>query len=270
MTFAKRPLCSPTLLGQRSGNAPQPDKTFWAKDSSGQGLPPIHTCLWLIPGDVISSCPLKENEKSGVLPVYHTAYLFCLHFYFILNYSWFIALRFGWTAQWLSYTHVQFSSIAQSCPPLCYPMGCSTPGLPVYHQLPEFTQTHVHWVGDAIQPSHPLLTPSSPALNLSQHQSLFKWVSSLHQVAKVLEFQLQYQSFQWSPLGWTGWISLLSKGLSRVFSQLKSISSLVVSFLYSPTLISIHDYWKNHSLDLTDLWWQSNVSAFKYTCVCIL
>ena len=80
---------------------------------------------------------------------------------------------------------------------LCDPMDCSTPGLPVHHQLPEFTQTHVHWVSDAIQPSHPLSTPSSPALNLSQHQGLFKWVSSLHQVAKVLEFQLQHQSFQW-------------------------------------------------------------------------
>ena len=70
-------------------------------------------------------------------------------------------------------------------------------GLPVHHQLPEFTQTHVHWVSDAIQPSHPLLSPSPPAFNLSQHQGLFKWVRSLHQVVKVLEFQLQHQSFQW-------------------------------------------------------------------------
>ena len=73
---------------------------------------------------------------------------------------------------------------------LCSPMDCSTPGLPVHHQLPQFTQTHVHWVSDAIQPSHPLSSPSSPAFNLSQHQGLFKWVSSLRQVAKVLEFQL--------------------------------------------------------------------------------
>ena len=92
---------------------------------------------------------------------------------------------------------VQFSSVAQSCPTLCDPMDCSRPGLPVHHQLLEFTQTHVHWVGDAIQPSHPLSSPSPPAPNLSQHQCLFKWVSSLHQVAKVLEFQLQYQSLQW-------------------------------------------------------------------------
>ena len=94
---------------------------------------------------------------------------------------------------------VQFSSVAQSCPTLCDPINCSMPGLPVHHQLPESTQTHVHWVGDAIQPSHPLSSPSPPALNLSQHQGLFKWVSSSHQVAKVLEFQLQHQFFQRTP-----------------------------------------------------------------------
>ena len=92
---------------------------------------------------------------------------------------------------------VQFSSVAQSCLTLCDPMNHSTPGLPVHHQLPESTQPHVHRVDDAIQPFHPLPSPSPPALNLSQHQGLFKWVSSLHQVAKVLEFQLQHQSFQW-------------------------------------------------------------------------
>ena len=91
-----------------------------------------------------------------------------------------------------------FSSVAHSCPTLCDPMNHSTPGLPVHHQLPEFTQTHVHWVGDAIQPSHPLLSPSLSTFNPSQHQGLFKWVSSSHQVAKVLEFQLQHQSFQWT------------------------------------------------------------------------
>ena len=103
-------------------------------------------------------------------------------------------------------------------------MDCSMLGLPVHHQLPKPTQTHVHWVGDAIQPSHPLSAPSPPALNLSQHQGLFQWVSSSHQVAKVLEFQLQHQFFQmntqdWSPLGWTGWIPLQSRGLARVFSN---------------------------------------------------
>ena len=92
---------------------------------------------------------------------------------------------------------VQFSSVALLCPTLCDPMNRSTPGLPVHHQLPEFAQTHVHWVGDAIQPSHPLSSPSPPAPNPSQHRGLFQWVNSSHQVAKVLEFQLQHQSFQW-------------------------------------------------------------------------
>ena len=86
-------------------------------------------------------------------------------------------------------TSIQFSSVAQSCPTLCNPMNHSTPGLPVHHRLPEFTQTHVHPVGDAIQPSHPLSSPS-PAPNPSQHQSLFQRVNSSHEVAKVLEFQL--------------------------------------------------------------------------------
>ena len=93
---------------------------------------------------------------------------------------------------------LQFSSVQSlSCVQLCNPRDCSMPGLPVHHQLPEFTQTHVHWVGDTIQPYHPLPSPSPPAFNLFQHQGLFQWVSSSHQVAKVLEFQLQYQSFQW-------------------------------------------------------------------------
>ena len=92
------------------------------------------------------------------------------------------------------YISQSVSSVAQSCPTLCNPMDCSTPGFPIHHQLPELTQTHVHWAGDAIQQSHSLSSPS-PALNLSQHQGLFQWVSSSHEVAKVLEFQLQHQSF---------------------------------------------------------------------------
>ena len=94
------------------------------------------------------------------------------------------------------YINLQFSSVTQSCSTLCDPMDCSTPGLPVHHQLQEFTQTHVHWVGDAVQPSHPLSSPSPPTFNLSQHQGLFKWISSSHQVAKVLEFHLHHQSFR--------------------------------------------------------------------------
>ena len=121
----------------------------------------------------------------------------------------------------LVFVEVQFSSVPQSCPTLWDPMDCSTPDFPVHHQLSELAQTHVHWIGNAIQPSNPLSSPS-PSLKLSQHQGLFQWVSSLHQVAKVLELQLQHQSFQiqdWFPLGWTSWISLQSKGLSRVFSN---------------------------------------------------
>ena len=94
---------------------------------------------------------------------------------------------------------LQFSSVTQSCPTLCNPMNHSRPGLPVHHQLPEFTQNHVHWVGDASQPSHPLSSLSPLAPNPSQNQSLFQWVNSSHQVVKVLEFQLQHQSFQWTP-----------------------------------------------------------------------
>ena len=93
----------------------------------------------------------------------------------------------------------QFSSVAQSCQTLCDPMTLSTPGLPVHHQYPEFTQTHVHRLSDAIQPSHLLSSPSLPVPNPSQHQGLFQWVNSLHEVDKLLEFQLQYQSFQWTP-----------------------------------------------------------------------
>ena len=96
-----------------------------------------------------------------------------------------------------SYGFSSCSSVAQSCPTLCNPMDCSTPGFPVPHHLPELAQTHVHWVGDAIQPSCPLLTPSAPALYVSQHQGLFQWDRSSHQAAKVLELQLQHQSIQW-------------------------------------------------------------------------
>ena len=90
-----------------------------------------------------------------------------------------------------------FSSVAQLCLTLCDPMDCSMPGFPVHHQLLELAQTRVHWASDAMQPSHPLLSPSPPAFNVSPNQGLFQWVSSSNQVAKVLEFQLQHLSFQW-------------------------------------------------------------------------
>ena len=99
----------------------------------------------------------------------------------------------------LNQRSVQYSSVAQSCPTLSSPMNRSTPGLPVHHQLPEFTHTHIHQVSDAIQPSHPLSSPLPLAPNPSQHQSLFQWVSSSHEVAEELDFQLQHPSFQWTP-----------------------------------------------------------------------
>ena len=125
----------------------------------------------------------------------------------------------------MSNCYSKCSSVTHSCPTLCNLMNHSMPGLPVHHQHPEFTQTHVHWVSDAIQPSHPLSSLSPPALNLSQHQGLFKWVST----STKLKFQsfgvsastsvLPMNAQDWSSLGWTGWISLQSKGLSRVFSN---------------------------------------------------
>ena len=134
-------------------------------------------------------------------------------------------------------------------------MNRRAPGLPVHHKFPEFTQTHAHLVGDAIQPSHPLSSPSPPIFYHSQHQGLFQWVNSSHEVAKVLEFQLQHQSFQW-----THRTDRLQDGLvgspcssrdsqeSSPTTQLKSINFSVLSFLHSPTLTSIHDHWKNVAL----------------------
>ena len=134
---------------------------------------------------------------------------------------------------------VQFSSVTQSCPTLCNPMNCSTPGLPVHHQFPEFTQTHVHQVGDAIQPSHLLSSLSPPAPNPFQHQSPFQWVNASHEsigvsaLALVLPKNTQDWSplewtdllkntQDWSPLEWTGWISLQSKRLSIIGYQILS------------------------------------------------
>ena len=129
------------------------------------------------------------------------------------------------TALYQETYNVHFSSVAQSCLTLCNPMDCSTPGFPVRCWLQELAQTHVHWVGDAIQPSHPLLSPSSPAFNLTQHQCLFQWVSSSHQVAKSIRVSasasvLLMNTQDWSPLGCTDSVSLQSKGLSRVFSNI--------------------------------------------------
>ena len=147
-------------------------------------------------------------------------------------------------------------SVTQSCLILCDPMDCSTPGCPVLHYLPQIAQTHVHWVNDAVQPSHPLSSPSPPALSLSQYQGLFQWVHSSHQVAKVLELMFSasvppINIQKWFPLGWTDWISLQPKRFWRIFSSttIKSLNSLVLGLPYGPTLTSVHDYWKNHSFD---------------------
>ena len=152
--------------------------------------------------------------------------------------------------------HHQFSSVTQLCSTLWDPMDCSTPGLPVHHQLLEFTQTHVHWVSDAIQPSHPPLSPSPPTFNLSQQQAFFQWITSSHRVARGLVFPLHHQSFQWIFK-----TDFLQDGLvgspcsprdsqeSSPTLQFKCINSSVLSFLHSPTFTSIHDHWKNHSLD---------------------
>ena len=136
-------------------------------------------CLKMAPAWMLESCVLVMWDLLSIYPLIHKME----------------TLAFSCRAH---RTVVQFILVAQSCPTLWDPMNCSMAGLPVHHQLPESTQTHVHSVGDAIQPSHPLLSPS-PALILSQNQGLFKWVSSSHQVAKVLEFQHQHQSFQWTP-----------------------------------------------------------------------
>ena len=134
--------------------------------------------------------PVLRASSSGVLEI---SWL-----YFI--YWWTLALSVlgNSSLTWqTSFASIQYSSVAQSCLTLCDPTHCKTPGLPVHHQLLELAQTHVLWVGDAIQPSHPLSSPSPPAFNLSQHQGLLKWVSSSYQMAKVLQFHLQHQSFQW-------------------------------------------------------------------------
>ena len=150
---------------------------------------------------------------------------------------------------------LQFSSVAQSCPTLCDSMNRSTPSLPVHHQLLELTHTHIHQVSDAIQSSHPLSSPS-PAPNSSQHQSLFQWVNSSHEVAKVQKFQLQHHSLQRNPRADRLQNGLVGSPCSPRDSQessptphFKSIHSSALSLLHSPTLTSIHDHRKNHSLD---------------------
>ena len=155
---------------------------------------------------------------------------------------------------------IQFSSVAQSCLTLCYPMDCSTPGLTVHHQLLEFIQTHIHWVGDAIQPSHPVVSffshlqsfPASGSFQMSQFLASGGQSIGVSASASVLPMNIQ----GWFPLGLTGLISLQSRGLSRVFSNTTVQKKRKLSFLYSPTFTYIHDYWKNHACTkITIKWW---------------
>ena len=152
----------------------------------------------------------------------------------------------------MSMHSVQFSHSVMS--KYCDPMDCSTPGFPVCHQLLELAQTHVHRVGDAIQPSHLLLSPFLlpsifPSIRVQMNQFFTSGGQSIEASASASVLPMNIQD--WFPLGWTGWISLLFKRLSRVFSkpQFKSISSSALSHLYGPTLTSIRDYWKNHRFD---------------------
>ena len=146
------------------------------------------------------------------------------------------------------------SSVTQSCLTLCDPMACSMPGFLVHHQFPEFAQTHVHWVGDAIQPSHPLSSPSPPPSifpasgSFAMSQFFASGGQSIRVSTSVSVLPMNIQD--WFPLGLTGWISLQSKGRSGVFSNntVQKHQFFSKSFLYSPTLTSIRDYWKNHSL----------------------
>ena len=142
-------------------------------------------------------------------------------------------------------------SVAKSCLNICDPMDCSTPACLVFHCLLEFAQTHVHWVSDTIQPSHPLSPPAPPALNISQHQGLFQWVSSLYQVAKVRSFSFSIiPSNEYSRLTSfrIDWLDLLAvKGTLK--SLLQHHSSKASLLQHCPILTIIHDYWKNHSFD---------------------
>ena len=192
---------------------PTPCTCFWC--FLGPGMPPhlgwnstAHTQRCSPSLNIFYSRSLQEKSRFG------NFHFSVLHFREgLFSVSWFIFWWGGrdfkdnsledslkicfllWAYVW--YFSPLFSSVQFSHVRLWDPMDCSMPGLPVHHQLPEFTQTHVHWASDAIQPSYSLSSPSPPVFNLSQHQGLFQWVSSLHQVAKVLEFQLQHPSFQW-------------------------------------------------------------------------
>ena len=159
-------------------------------------------------------------------------------------------------------------SVTTSYLTLWDPMDCSTPGFPVLHYLPEFNKTHLHWVNDFIQSSYPL-SPPSPALKLSQDQGLSKWVSCSNQVGKLWRFSFSITAFnEYSGLisfriDWFGFLAVQDSQESSPAPQFESIN-FGTQPLLGLTLTSLHDYWKNHSFDKTDLCRQSDVSTFKY------
>ena len=257
--YPKKPLPTPKVFSRAFLKA----SWRWRQGEGGsQGLRSPHAVLWLADsegtGVVLQGLTLSVlslQEAPGYVLMVIKKLTFCI-WWGVFHICKTNVCNSRSVHQILLSKYFQFSSVAQSCPTLCDPMNRSTPGLPVHYQLLEFTQTHVHWVGDAIQSSPPLLSPSPPAFSLSLHQGLFKWVSSSHQVAKILEFQLQHQSFQWTLRTDLLWDELVGSPCcprdsqeSSPTPQFKSINSSALSFLYSPTLTSIHDYWKNHSLD---------------------
>ena len=194
----------------------------------------------------LQSCPTLCNHMDCSLPGSSVHGIFQAR-----------VLEWGAIAFSITCHSVQFSSVPQSCPTLCDPMNRSTPDLPVHHHLLEFAQVHVHCIGDAIQPSYPLTPSASSALNLSHHQGLFQWVGCSHQMTKILEFQLQHQSFQWAfrvdfPWDWLVW-SCYPRDFqeSSPAPQFKGINPLALCLLYSPALKTVHDHWKDHSLDLS-------------------
>ena len=164
-------------------------------------------------------------------------------------------------------------SVTQSWQTLWDPVDCSMPGCPVPHHLLKFSQVHIHCISDPTQPSHPLMPSPLSALNLSQHQGLFQWVGCLHQVTKILELQLQHQSFQWVfrvyfPWDWLFWSPCCPRDSqeSSPAPQFEGINSLALC-LYGPALTTVHDHWEDHSLDCVDLCWQSKCLFFSIYCL---
>ena len=168
------------------------------------------------------------------------------------------------------FSSVQFSSVGQSCLTLCNPMDCSMPGVPVYHQLLEFNQTHVHWVGDSIQPSHPLLAPSPPAFNLSQHQGLFQWVALWIRWQKYWSFSNSPSNEYSGPISFRiDWLDLLA--VQETFKSLLQHHSSKASILWHSTFFMVqlsHSYMTTgKTIGLTRWTFSGNVSAFFICCL---